>query len=696
MQAQPLGEWNIYPSYMCVTQCVAAGNTVYALADGNLFSYDTEDTSIQLFDCQRNLNDVHIATIAYCPAARRMILVYDNGNIDLLDTQTGDITNIDALKRKAISNKTVNNVCINGTTAYICTGFGFISMDVREGIIRDTYQIGLDTRGILVQGGTAYLATDRSVYSCSTQANWHLAANWQLDTANAGMIGSITNQTPEYAQAGKILWHAEKRKGMVGYKLNGNKYEQVAGPIQPNSPAHDLFYRMNYVGDRLLVAGGINTYASIYNDPTAMYFQDGEWTTLDFGNQSLPYPITSYKTICNVSSIVQDPNDPAHHFASAYRTGLFEFRDGKLVRHYDSDNSPLRAFRPASVSSNYRYYTTCNSLRYDADGNLWMANEGTDGTIGNDTILRVLQPNGRWLSLYYPEIEKMNTCDDIIFTSSGINFVVSRRMDRRGFFGFHTNGTLTNMRDDRHTLRTTIINEDGTRYAPDEFYCMTEDLDGQVWCGTQSGLFVIEDPTRYFDNDFHFLQIKIPRNDGSGLADYLLNGVSITCIAVDGGNRKWIGTSGNGVYLISADGQEMIHHFQADSSPLISDEIQSIAINPTSGVVMIGTDRGLCSYTSDATEAQDELSRDNVIAYPNPVNPDYTGPIAVRGLSMDSEVKITNSTGQLIWSGTSNGGTFTWNGCNHRGQRVGSGVYQVIANNREGKKAVVTRIIVIR
>jgi hypothetical protein len=224
---------------------------------------------------------------------------------------------------------------------------------------------------------------------------------------------------------------------------------------------------------------------------------------------------------------------------------------------------------------------------------------------------------------------------------------------------------------------------------------MAEDLDGRVWCGTQLGLFVINDPTTFFDQDFAFEQVKIARNDGSGLADYLLSGVPVTCIAVDGANRKWIGTSGNGLYLVSADGQELLQHFQADDSPLLSDNIQCLAIHPTSGLVMIGTDRGLCSYVSDATEAETELRADNIVAYPNPVRPDYTGPITVRGLTMDSEVKILSSTGQLVWNGQSNGGTFTWNGTNKHGRRVASGVYHIVANTANGKKAVVCRIIVI-
>ena len=481
---------------------------------------------------------------------------------------------------------------------------------------------------------------------------------------------------------GNTYWVSEGLDGLKGYRLSGDTFAESVGSIRPNSPVRDLFYRMQYVDDRLLVAGGINTPYAIYNPATAMYYEDGVWTNFDEQTPAEQYPALH---CWNTTNVVQDPNDPSHHYASNYRTGLYEYRDGKFVGLYNSDNSPLQQINNYGLN-----YVGCASLQYDDEGNLWMANQETD------TIVRILQPSGRWLSLYYDEIKGTSILDDYLFTTSGVKFLVSRRVEGRGFFGFHTNGTLNTVRDDKHQLRSTIINQDGTSYSPDRFFCMAEDMDGRVWCGCDAGLFVINDPTEFFDSNFQFEQIKIARNDGSGLADYLLSGVAITCIAVDGANRKWVGTSSNGLYLVSADGQELLQHFESDDSPLLSNNIQCLAIHPATGLVMIGTDQGLCSYVSDATEAEEELRGGDVVAYPNPVRPDYTGPIAIRGLTMDGEVKILSSTGQLVWNGVSNGGTLTWNGHDKHGRRVSCGVYHVVANTQDGKKAVVSRIIVIK
>ncbi len=678
LTAQTIGQWNVYPSYMDATKCVALDGVVYTQCAGNLFAYDVEDESVQLFDCLTQLNDVRIAQIGASTEAKRVIVVYDNCNIDLIDTK-GGVHNISALKDKNMSDKAIHSLTVVADKAYIGTGFGFLVVDMKEGVVRDTYNLNRTVTGILFKEGQPYLATGNDkVYTIKEGDNWHIASSWTVTTEVKKK--EITGQDPEYVPAKGLYWRAEGTKGLMGYKMKDNKYEASRGPIQPNSPARDLCYRMQYVGNRLLVAGGTASYGGYTHPVTAMIYEDDEWKYFA-DNYAELFPKINHR---DLTHFVQDPQNENHFFGGSFRTGLYEYLDGKCVRLYNCDNSPIQMIENYGAN-----YCSCMGLQYDEEGNLWMLNAQTD------TIIRVLQPNGKWVALYYDEIAGTPTPDDYLFTRSGVRFVISRRVTGRGFFAFYTGQTLANTRDDKHRLFTNIVNQDGTGYDIQEFYCMAEDLDGRVWCGTNLGLFVINRPTEVFNTTHPFEQVKIARNDGSGLADYLLNGVSISCIAVDGGNRKWIGTQDNGLYLVSADGQEMIQHFLAEDTPLLSNNIQCLAIHPQTGQVMIGTDRGLCSYMSDATEAEEELAYDDILVYPNPVTPDYTGPITVKGLTMDSEVKICSSGGQLIWSGVSNGGTFTWNGCDKRGRRVSSGVYHIIANNAEGNKAVVARVIVI-
>ena len=748
--AQEIGKWNVYPSYWNATQNMVAGNMVYSLCGNNLLAYDTEDTSVRTFNCLEHLNGVHIACMNYNKQTHTLVLVYTDGGIDLLNDD-GSIHYLPDLKEKAIANKDVNSVHTEGHMAYLCTGFGYIELDLKEKVLRNTYNLGLNTRNLVLLENNVYLGTTKGIYTCPLDKNKVQKDNWKaISTSNFanlthfdGMLWgqayqkvySINPTTGKHSVVSQelarflrncgdyLIWASEEAiclctaqkqittikqqnnwhdvsyqngsfwvsqgdEGLHCYTIQSTTLTHKAGPIQPNSPKRDLSYRMQWVGNNLLVAGGINTVDAIYNAPTAMLLKEGEWT--NFQEMPLKEIAKQYPNLrlANTTALVQDPQDQTHHFAALHRNGLCEYRDGKFVKFYNSDNSPLRSILPNSA--NYYNYVPCAGIQYDVDGNLWMLCSETHD------IIRILKADGKWTSLHYDEIDSVSLCDDYLMHSSGLMFLNSRRMERRGFFGFDTSGTLDTQRDDRHILRSTIINQDGTSYSPDEFYCMTEDLDGRIWCGTNLGVFVIEDATRYFDNDFRFQQIKISRNDGSGLADYLLNGVAISCITVDGANRKWIGTHTDGLYLISADGTEMLHHFTTSDSPLISNTIQCVAVHPTTGVVMIGTDMGLCSYNADATEAAEEMDADDVLVYPNPVKPDYNGTIAVRGLSMDAEVKILSSTGQLVWSGVSAGGTFTWDGRTQKGRRVASGVYHIVANNAEGKKAIVARIVIIR
>ena len=192
-----------------------------------------------------------------------------------------------------------------------------------------------------------------------------------------------------------------------------------------------------------------------------------------------------------------------------------------------------------------------------------------------------------------------------------------------------------------------------------------------------------------------FQQIKVPRNDGTDYADYLLSNVNISCIAIDGGNRKWFGTNGAGAFLVSADNMQQIHNFTTSNSKLLNNNISYISINHTSGEVFFLSDNGLCSYQSDATTPSEDMSKDNVWAYPNPVTPDYTGLITVTGLSYDADVKITASNGALIAEGRSNGGMFTWDGCDKKGRRVASGIYMVVTATSDGNSGTVCKIAIV-
>ena len=746
--AQELGTWRMYLSYQIATKSDVSGSIIYSLMNGNLLSYDTEDGEVRTYDHLDALNDVNIAHIAYSKEAKKLLIVYKNSNIDLLGDD-GNVENLSALKDKRILDKEVSDVYINGSMAYLVTGFGFVEVDMKEGVFRNTYRLDYTISCIAASDDYVFLGTSEGLMRCSKTLNMQLKENWKMRASannfkkiyvfgdqliamrsstisilpfvgsanttyyegkytflkqtggriiwgNATEIGFTTdlnaeptivpvnNNWTDVSYAGGTYWMSEQANGLRGYKIEGTEIAPTGEIIQPSSPIRDIGYNLSWVGDRLLVAGGINTVGSFTNPATAMYYENGKWTNFKEMEVAPPYGNIRLR---NTTDLVQDPLDDTHHFASLYRNGLCEYRNAEFVKLYGHDNSPLRSLLPSLPL--YYNYVMCAALSYDIDGNLWMASSM------RDTALHVLKPDGKWLNLYYEELDGTSLIDKILHHSSGIKLITSRRIEKRGIFCLDTKGTERTT-DDRTVMHQNIFNQDGTPYLPEQFYCLCEDLDGLVWVGTSAGLFVIEDVSKVFDPDFKFTQIKINRNDGSGLADYLLNDVSIASIAVDAANRKWIGTQTNGALLISADGQEMIHHFTTEDSPLLSDNVQGIAVHPVTGEVVFGTDKGLCSFISDATAPEEELKKSNVTIFPNPVTSDYNGPIAIRGLVADTEVKIISTGGQLVWNGKSAGGTCTWNGLANNGRHVASGIYHVVANTPEGGKAIVSRIVIVR
>ena len=264
-----------------------------------------------------------------------------------------------------------------------------------------------------------------------------------------------------------------------------------------------------------------------------------------------------------------------------------------------------------------------------------------------------------------------------------------------GIFVYDDNGTVLDRDDDRSKFMSTFIDVDkeGMYINPTNVYCLAQDKNGVIWAGTEQGPLLFHNTSRVFDDNYSCTRVKIPRNDGTDNVDYLLKSDKVKAIAIDGANRKWIGTEQSGLYLMSENGQETVRHYTTTNSPLLSNDIMSLAINPISGEVFIGTSAGLVSYQSDAVVAGSEYM--NVHAYPNPVRENYNGIVTITGLVADTQVKITDLHGNLICQTVSNGGIATWDAKDLHGRRVNTGIYLVICANQDGTKSTITKIMVI-
>ncbi len=379
--------------------------------------------------------------------------------------------------------------------------------------------------------------------------------------------------------------------------------------------------------------------------------------------------------------------------------GIFEVRGSDAPVHYDENNSGLQDIYPDS-----RKYVRVGGIASDSEGNIWMMNAGVDAGI-------VVKSGDDWYQFDYAAANKLHSTGQIMITSSDQVWIPIPRGaigERQGIMVIDTKGTLLDDDDDEYRSGAAVgygndPRNKGVLRLWDEnkteitrtVLSMAEDKNGYIWLGTDQGILVYYRPWAIFSEPYPVAsRIKVPRNDGSNLVDYLLEKERISSIAVDGADRKWIGTEDSGLYLVSADGLKTFATFNMSNSPLPSNSITSVAIDPVSGEVFIGTAKGIVSYKAKATQGTDSFSR--VYAYPNPVREDFKGDITITGLMENSSVKITTISGKLVYETRSLGGKAYWNGRNYNGKEVKTGVYLIYVASEDGSESDVIKVLIVR
>ena len=642
-----IGDWKAYMAYSEVQEIEQAGNLIFVQASNNLYVYNQNDQSIQTFSKMDYLSDCGIQHIAYNKAAKRLLIFYSNANMDLMNISNYDVQNLsDYYSASTTGDKTVNDIYMYGKYAYMSNGFGIIKVNVADGEISDTYNLGFKVNWCEIKDSHIY------AYSQTNGQYRALLTSNLLDKNNWSKVGGYV---------------AKKQEDKSALK-------QIISTLQPGGPKYNNFYGMRFVNNLLYTCGGLWGHLIDAGRPGTIQVLDKDnWTIYDDSIAAK----TGIKYV-DVNSVDVDPLDPNHVFAGA-KSGLYEFQNGKFIKHYNSENSLITSFN--NTSKNYQLIT---SVKFDTDGNLWMLNSQSPS---NQSLIEYTK-DGKWVSHHKPELYNLGSLECLMQDSRGLLWFVNNYHDLPSIYCYQAS-------TDQLNIYSSFVNEDGTTLTPNYVRYVTEDKNHDMWIGTNIGPLLLYKKDITSDTPI-FTQVKVPRNDGTNYADYLLSGVDISCIAIDGSNRKWFGTNGNGIYVISNDCLTQIYHFTTNNSNLLSNNIEAIAINEQTGEVFAGTDKGLCSYMSDASSPNNEMTKDNVWAYPNPVKPDYTGLITITGLSFDADIKIVTTNGILVNQGRSNGGTYTWNGKDQKGQKVASGIYMVETATSDGSKGTVCKIAIVK
>ncbi len=632
----------------------------------------TNATNLKINQITTNNDSIYVASekgVLGAPINSNTLSFYDTWK--LVSNDNTEYLSVVSVNNKLIASKKNNNAAdvmsyYNGSWHFIKTHYNFINTQ------------GINSKIAIITSNSINLYDD----------------NLDLIESIDKYVIEGENLTPSFSS---ILIDENNNK-WIGDFFNGLVQIKNAGDTQiiPDGPSSNLCFRVLATKDAVMVAAGSYKFTS----PIPAEFsilRNNKWKQFNSRTEE------TFKNKYNICDIAVNPRDENQIFLASCRNGIFELNNDVVTNLYDESNSAIE-----------RVYVweLVGGLAFDNDGNLFANNQEVNPTI-------LVKPFGvkdnasEWYSYDYmpfkfidgtPNNGAKSWLRQMIYTSSGHFWAISI-FDNPGIFVFNTNNTIENSSDDEYRSPTQGFDDSRHRkielWDPDEGiynlapYCLAEDNDGSIWVGTNSGVIVYTIPRNIFTDDKPSAsRIKVARNDNSGLADYLLEDQKITCIAVDGANRKWIGTDGNGAYLISSDGKQTIHSFKSSNSSLLSDRINSISINPKNGEVFIATSKGLISYRGTATIGEKSFSE--IYAFPNPVHPNFEGVITIRGLMENSLVKITDISGKIVYEANSTGGQLVWDGKNVYGEKVQSGVYQVFVNNTDGNKSGSTKIMIIK
>ncbi len=738
-----IGEWRTHLPYQFTNIVMVTNDKVFCSSTGGMFYYDLTDNSIETISKTDGLSDNGVKSMAWNPEKQLAVLAYENANVDII--KSNEVINIpDILKKQIPGDKSIYHIYFNENRAYLSCGFGIVVLDLDRYEITETYYIGDNGDQLKINQITSdqiylYAATDDGIrrallsnpflidfnswdlvddlpfpsgtYPAIEFFNGKLFAvyedpvssrdrvyvsngTWSEFTMYSDSICSEVRMTEDYLifsgeegvrilskdfifidsyEEGRprsatidengILWVADFGRGLVRIEDNDEKL------IKPNGPFSSIAFKMESdKGLLYTVSGGVtSTYRYIFRSAILQVFREQYWIS----------NITDvYRDLI---SLAIDPNDPIHVFTASWGYGLVEYFENRPVNVYNETNSSLQNAVPGSN------VILLGGLAYDDENNLWMTNSGVPEPIS------VLKSDGSWKSFKVEgKLSSYSALGEILISEDGYLWGIIPKGG--GLFAYNFNGTIDNEDDDEIEI-VNVVDENG-RVITNEIYSFAEDLNGNLWLGTNQGILVIYSPGRLFtEGSVYAQEIIVPRNDGTIYGDPLLLTEKVTTIEVDGSNRKWIGTADGGAFLVSENGLEQIHNFNTENSPMLSNSISDICVEGKSGEVFFGTDKGIISYRSDATEGASSYS--DVRVYPNPVRETYNGPIAISGLLPETTVKITDISGNLVNELQSFGGQAIWDGTNFDGDRVATGTYLIFMANNRPTAAHVTKILFI-
>jgi len=737
-----LGSWRVHLPYWKNNTIAVIGNTVYAGSPSSMFSYDEKNGDLERISKVTGLSDVEIKLLRSNQINKLIFIVYENGNIDLL--QNNEIINLpQILQRTVIGKKSINDITFYNGKAYLACSFGIVVIDINKKQIVDSYQnIGvggsnIEILDIAILNNFIYATTNNGVYSASLNSGNLSDFNfWTLikTSSKSNKIEAFNNLL--YAEVDSFLSVYDNN---TWSKINDIDFQNVFDLIICNNKlVITTIKNVSTINtDKVIFKSGKQfknsaiilpneRFATVDNFYGIEVFPGGQFSGSDYVNPNGPFDkiSTDFKYINNK---LYAAGGYAPYYNEGYKPNgiyIYENNNWKNTSNIDQNS----ALTPDSIHDILNLaYDNVNEKLYAASYGNGLIKMDLNGKIEyiynkNNSILQEAftnscrvaglvfdNENNLWFTNHssgQPICVLMNDgtvkCFSIGNVFGGLNYVANIAIDdenhkwvanvRDGGVLVYNHGLdISNSADDAYKVLTKDIGNGAL--ASNTINCLVKDKRGEMWVGTSAGLSIFSSPENVFNGtqsgSFDSRQIVIK----TGLVySNFLGGENINCITIDGANRKWLGTN-NGAWLVSSDGYTVIHNFTTKNSSLLDNNILSIGIDNNTGEVFFGTLKGMVSFKSDATESGVDFNKIEI--YPNPIKPNFIGDISIKGLAENVNVKITDISGNLVAETSSNGGFATWNGRNFSGSKVATGVYLVFAANKDGSKSIVGKLLFV-
>ena len=724
-QAPPIGSWRAHHSYAGTLQ-VVKGDKIYTATPEAIFSTNSSG-QFQYYNKLTGLSDASIATIQWDSETEQLVVAYTNNNIDVI--KGGLVKNIYDLVRTSRIQK-INSIYCEKGMAYVSTNLGVVVIDLFKYEIKESWILGssgntLEVFSLTKGTGNWYAATQNGIYTTAvSNTNIADAKSWtvfynaannlpvkKISSAPTGLIiekndsllliqpaatttlfykaseqikaWQFTEQKITIATTDKQTSKARAHQFTIG-NATGLIFEKPDTFINPNDCifSNGIIWISDQVTGLIQLdlstssfvkmipggPGGQITTALLASNAGVLAASNTKkgWAILENGKWQAQKGLDS---VTGVQSIAINHLDNSIWLTTS-ELGVAKWQNNK-VQLFNPRNSSLMGI------TNNSCFTS--GVVADSKGNSWVSNTGTTKSI------HVYQPDGKWTGFTNP----FGMTDAGTLEIDDIGQIWGTTKNANGLFVYNPGSSLTSSTDDRwkqYKAGTGIGN-----LPSNQVNCAAKDKNGFIWVGTDRGIGIIQCVENIFTAAGCDALLPVVQQDR--FAGLLFKDENVQTIAVDGADRKWVGTQ-NGVWLISATGEKVIYRFSTNNSPLLGNDISKISIDPLTGEVFIATNNGLCSFRSTATEAV--TAQQKVLVFPNPVPPGYSGSIAIRGLTNNALVKITNLYGALVYQTRSLGGQAIWDGKNTNGTKVASGVYLIICRDDSGAEKIATKITIVQ